>query len=219
MVWLVNEPGSVPVFCSQWPGLTTVLHPAVVKVVSWAFALLSPCETQWIYRNLLVGTFLLCKQEYCAADSYLKTKMSKNTSSQMPLLFRGKQNHSVPFWVPGSRVQAYAGSNAQFLQGKPHQDAQDPSENSVPLSGSANACNNAHLKLRCQATVLPQSQAITVTHYHTVVLPQLPDHQFHTKSKIYALTTGDMLNTMLEHHKHLKPSWWLYCVKHFLCCE
>ena len=71
----------------------------------------------------------------------------------------------------------------------------------------------------CNCSVKPRYDAVTVTHYHTVVRPQLLDQQFQTKSTIYALRTGDMLNRMSEHHKHLKPSWWLYCVKHLLCGE
>jgi hypothetical protein len=81
VVRLVHVAGSVPCVCSQGPGLAAILHPLVVSMVPRALSLLAPRETQWIYKNLLVGTLLLFEQEHCAADSNLKTKVSENHSS------------------------------------------------------------------------------------------------------------------------------------------
>jgi hypothetical protein len=70
----------------------------------------------------------------------------------------------------------------------------------------------------CNRSVKPRS-CLSLMLWLWHITTQLCNHQFLTKSMIYALGTEDMLNTMLEHHKHLKPSWWLYCTKHFLCGE
>jgi hypothetical protein len=147
MVRLVNVAGSVPCRSCQGPRLTAILHPHVVSTFSRAFSPLTPCETKLIYRNLLVGTFLLIEQEYCAADSNLETRQSENTCCWTPLVFLSTKFCSIPSWAPGSHVWVCAENNAQFLQDKPSQDEQDPSENSAPLHGSASACNDMYLLL------------------------------------------------------------------------
>lgn len=87
MVQLMNIARSVPCLCCQRPCLTAVLHPHVVGTFPRTFSPLTTRETQWIYRNLLVSTFLLFEQEHCAADSNLETRGGENTCSSTPLAF------------------------------------------------------------------------------------------------------------------------------------